>query len=105
MKAAERLSDWNLFSGKGFFRGKKALSPLVATLILVVFALAIGTVTMNWGKAYVESIQPESEGKGKLIVIDPEQINSPLKQLQVDFLQGKINEEQYLERQKQFIAR
>jgi|GEM_PF-5838429 len=35
---------------------KKAVSPLVATIILVLFSLLLGTVTMNLGKTYIEGI-------------------------------------------------
>ncbi len=35
---------------------KKAVSPLVATVLLIVFSLILGTVTMNLGKAYIEGI-------------------------------------------------
>jgi len=33
---------------------KKAISPLIATVILIAFAVALGAIIMNWGKAYVE---------------------------------------------------
>ncbi len=33
---------------------KKALSPIVATLLLIAFSIALGIVVMNWGKAYIE---------------------------------------------------
>ena len=33
---------------------KKGLSPLMATLLLVIFAIALGSVVMSWGKEYVE---------------------------------------------------
>lgn len=34
--------------------GKKGISPLIATVLLIVFAVALGTVVMNWGRSYVE---------------------------------------------------
>jgi hypothetical protein len=37
-------------------KDKKAVSPLVATLILVGFSLLLGTITMNVGKAYIADI-------------------------------------------------
>ena len=37
-------------------KGKKAVSPLVATVLLIVFSLILGTITMNIGKAYIEGI-------------------------------------------------
>lgn len=33
---------------------KKAISPLMATLLLVAFSVALGAVVMNWGESYVE---------------------------------------------------
>lgn len=33
---------------------KKGVSPLVATLLLIAFAIALGLVVMNWGKSYIE---------------------------------------------------
>ncbi|MBD3313396.1 hypothetical protein GF345_03055 [Candidatus Woesearchaeota archaeon] len=33
---------------------KKAVSPLIATVLLIAFAVALGAVVMNWGRSYVE---------------------------------------------------
>ena len=33
---------------------KKAISPLIATILLIAFAIALGLVVMNWGKSYIE---------------------------------------------------
>ena len=33
---------------------KKGLSPIVATLLLIAFAIALGLVVMSWGKGYIE---------------------------------------------------
>ncbi len=33
---------------------KKAVSPLIATVLLIAFAIALGAIVMNWGKTYVE---------------------------------------------------
>ena len=41
---------------------KKGVSPLVATILLIVFSLILGTVTLNLGKAYIEEmVEPEQE--------------------------------------------
>lgn len=32
-----------------FFRSKKGVSPLIATILLIAFAVALGSVVMNWG--------------------------------------------------------
>lgn len=36
------------------FKSKKAISPLVATIILLAFAVALGSVVMSWGKGLIE---------------------------------------------------
>jgi len=36
------------------FRAKKGVSPLIATVLLIAFAVALGAVVMNWGRTYVE---------------------------------------------------
>ena len=39
---------------KRMFRSRKAVSPLIATVLLIAFAVALGAVVMNWGRGYVE---------------------------------------------------
>ena len=34
--------------------GKRAVSPLIATVLLIAFAVALGAVVMSWGRSYVE---------------------------------------------------
>ena len=36
------------------FRSRKGVSPLIATILLIVFSIALGAVVMSWGEAYVE---------------------------------------------------
>lgn len=36
------------------FRNRKGVSPLIATVLLIAFAVALGAVVMNWGRSYVE---------------------------------------------------
>ena len=36
------------------FKKKKGVSPLIATVLLIAFAVALGAVVMNWGRTYVE---------------------------------------------------
>ncbi len=33
---------------------KRGVSPLIATVLLIAFAVALGAVVMNWGRSYVE---------------------------------------------------
>lgn len=36
---------------------KKGVSPLIATVLLIAFAVALGAIVMNWGRSYVEDTQ------------------------------------------------
>ncbi len=47
-------------SGKNSFskiNSKKGVSPLVATVLLIAFAVALGSIVMSWGRNYVEDAQ------------------------------------------------
>src|SRR3989344_2497443 len=47
---------------------KKAVSPLIATVLLIAFAVALGAVVMNWGRGYVDdTTQFASEKSAKEI--------------------------------------
>lgn len=36
------------------FSGKKGVSPIIATVLLIAFAVSLGAVVMNWGKTISE---------------------------------------------------
>jgi flagellin-like protein len=40
---------------------KKAVSPLIATVLLIAFAVALGAVVMNWGRTYVEETAEKAQ--------------------------------------------
>lgn len=42
------------FSGSRMILSRKAVSPLIATVLLIAFAVALGAVVMNWGRGYVD---------------------------------------------------
>ncbi len=47
------------------FSSKKAMSPLIATVLLIAFAVALGTMIMNWSSGIDETsptIVPECDG-------------------------------------------
>ena len=46
--------------GKGI-RSKKGVSPLIATVLLIAFAVALGAIVMNWGREYIEDTQASVE--------------------------------------------
>ncbi len=98
--------DFFKLKNRRFLSNKRAISPLVATTLLVVFALAVGTVTMNWGKSYVEKIKEESKvGQvDSAVVISIKDIDTPLKRLQLQHITGNITQEDYLEREKFLIS-
>ena len=83
---------------------KRALSPLVATILLVVFALIIGTATMSWGKNYVGDI-PEDTQVGSSYVISRDDVkDDPLKKLQISYIYGDITLNEYLDKEKEIVG-
>jgi flagellin-like protein len=44
---------------------RKAVSPLVATMLLIAFAIALGAVVMNWGRGYIEERAEFVAGTGE----------------------------------------
>lgn len=54
---------------------KKAVSPLIATVLLIAFAVALGAVVMNWGRSYVESTAAYAEEKSDLQIVCSRDIN------------------------------
>jgi len=48
---------------------KKGVSPLIATVLLIAFAVSLGAVVMNWGRGYVETTmdQADAQSAGKLL--------------------------------------
>ena len=92
---------------KMIFSKKKALSPLMATLLLVVFAIVVGAITMSWGKSYVEKIEAKEpvEKLESAIVISIKDIDTPLKELQIKYITDQISEEEYLQQEKELIKK
>ena len=83
---------------------KKGLSPLVATLLLVVFALAIGTITMTFGKSYTTGAEDDTLSEQPIVIANDAIGTDPLKALQLEYIQGKISQEEYLQRQKELTG-
>ena len=48
---------------KNIFQNKKGVSPLIATVLLIAFAVALGAVVMNWGRGYVEDTADSAKEK------------------------------------------
>lgn len=81
----------------------KGLSPLTATVFLVVFAIALGVVVMGLGKSYVETVDDEAVKQvTEFCVTSP--VSDPLAMLQMDYISGKIDQETYLLKEKEIIV-
>ena len=50
---------------RGLFYSKKGISPLIATVLLIAFAVALGAVVMNWGKNYVQTTAIDAQKSGQ----------------------------------------
>ncbi len=44
-----------------FGRDKKGVSPLIATVLLIAFTVALGAVVMNWGRGFVQEQTQRAE--------------------------------------------
>jgi flagellin-like protein len=60
---------------------KKAVSPLIATVLLIAFAVALGAIVMNWGESFVRETQTTAEegSEGRLdctLMVDFEAVNA-----------------------------
>ena len=44
-----------------FRQNKKGVSPLIATVLLIAFAVALGAVIMNWGRGFVQQQTNKAE--------------------------------------------
>jgi len=60
---------------------KKAVSPLIATVLLIAFTVALGAIVMNWGESFVRKTQDtaSSASEGKIectMEVDFEVVNA-----------------------------
>lgn len=68
--------------------GKRALSPLSSTVILLIVSILIGVVVMQWGRSYVEQASaPEQAAVAK----EP----SMFEDLNERLAKGELTSEQY----------
>lgn len=71
------------------FKNKRAVSPLVATLLLVVFAIALGSIIMSYGKISIK--EGEDMAGESYIAREP----APVKEITKWYNSGEITKEQY----------
>jgi len=79
-------------------RGKKALSPLIATVLLVAFAVALGAVVMSWTSGSGDEVH-EVDG----CLVHSADVVDPLAKLQVQYIRGEISRSQYLQKEQTLI--
>lgn len=84
---------------------RKALSPLIATLLLVFFSLIIGVIAMNLGKWHMQEAEEITKPLESTIVLSIDILDDPLKSLQIDYMTDEISKEEYLAREKELIRK
>ena len=75
---------------------KRGISPLIATVLLVAFAVALGAVVMSW----TSGVEAEPDEPGACIISSMP--SDPLQQLMVSYIKGEITKQDYLAKEKQF---
>ncbi|HLC64568.1 MAG TPA: archaellin/type IV pilin N-terminal domain-containing protein [Candidatus Nanoarchaeia archaeon] len=80
---------------------KKGLSPLVATVLLVGFALVLGIITMNFGK----TLALEEPAAESTITVSVASLDNELKQAQMDYILGRTNLEEYLAKEQEALGK
>jgi flagellin-like protein len=50
---------------RNILNNKRGISPLIATVLLIAFAVALGAVVMNWGKNYVQKTAVGAQQSGQ----------------------------------------
>ena len=83
-----------------FRSNKKGVSPLIATVLLIAFAIALGTVIMNWGRGELYSTpvydgcKAEAEGYFELTFNNPGNTNLTMGDLVVKGSKGEYKPEE-----------
>ena len=54
---------------------KKGVSPLIATVLLIAFTVAIGSVVMNWGTGYIKEEQSVATSTSNVKLICATDVN------------------------------
>lgn len=74
----------------------------MATIMLIVFSIAIGTTVMSVGQSYIEENLLAEEVKESVVCYNIPMAD-PLKQLQIKHLNDEISKQEYLELEKEFV--
>ncbi len=74
---------------------RRGMSPVMMTLLLVSFSLVVGFAAMTWAQGY-ESSPPDKTFAESVYVISINDVDTPLKQLQIDHLTRRVSTDEYL---------
>src|SRR3989344_8846886 len=55
--------------GKKKYEGKKAISPLIATVLIIGFTIALAAIIMTWGMSFTRDIQQTTEEGASMQII------------------------------------
>jgi len=65
---------------------RKGVSPLIATVLLIAFAVALGAIVMNWGRTYIDDTQDTARQGSEGLVTCSSAVN-----LKIDVLKAIVN--------------
>ncbi|MBI2128673.1 hypothetical protein HYU07_00390 [Candidatus Woesearchaeota archaeon] len=83
---------------------KRALSPLIATVLLIAFAIALGAIVMSLGKNYIQSISTDLQPTQAAEICKTAATGDSLKDLQIQYINNKISRSDYISREKSIIG-
>jgi len=82
---------------------KRAMSPVVATLLFIIFSLILGSLVMNLAKNYISNLKEKEVGV--VIMVPKDYVDNELKELQIEYIMNKISYEDYLTKEKELIKK
>ncbi len=74
---------------------------MIATVVLLVFAVLMGALVMTVGEELVQDIPDQKPSSSTVCLKEPR--GDPLKTLQVQFLNGKISRSEYIAKERALI--
>lgn len=66
------------------FNNKRGISPLIATVLLIAFAVALGAVVMNWGRSYVEDMSEKSAQTSESEIVCAQEVSFEIQDIGTD---------------------
>ena len=81
----------------------RGMAPVMATILLVAFSLVIGFAAMTWARGYESGAAQEKTFAESVYVISITDVDTPLKQLQIDYLTRRISIDEYTALEKEML--